>query len=335
LYINRQAYLQRFSTETAYGVLFLTSAILTFTIPQVICCFPGRQGAFQMSCRKVVNRLKQALFLLSIVFLLCGLANAYTVVMRNGRRVEIGRDFAVSETTLTYEVTPGIQITMLLATIDIAATERANNETPGSLMGRVTKQKQLSRTTESPGNVRETKSLRSLTNRELEPFARVRLESERAYEQKLKEIGLPPLAVLRAQAAAEAERFWQEMARKRAEAEANERAIELQAQMAALSAKLNYVQARIGEVSYISSGDFTVLGGFPLFSSFGRSRVNPALFRVPFGLPVGGAFGSFNVPLGLPTHFRGLRRNVFVAPGTQVRGRGGFGHVSHGRPRSR
>lgn len=284
---------------------------------------------------KLKNRLRQAVLSLTMVLLLAGIASAYTVVMRNGRRVEIGRDFVVSETTLTYEVTPGIQITMLLAAIDIAATERANNETPGSLMGRATKQKQFSKTTESPGNVRETKSLRTLTNRELEPFARVRLESERAYEQRLKELGLPPLAVLRAQAAAEAERFWQEMARKRAEAEANERAVELQAQMAALSAKLNYVQARISELSSVSSGDFTVLGGFPLFSSFGRSRVNPALFRVPFGLPVGGAFGSFNVPLGLPTHFRGPRRNVFVAPGTHVGGRGGFGHGSHGRPRSR
>ncbi len=280
------------------------------------------------------NPLRQAVLSLATLLLLAGIASAYTVVMRNGRHVEIGREFAVSKTTLTYEVTPGIQITMLLATIDIAATERANNETPGSLMARATEQKQFSKSTENLGVVRETKPLRTLTNRELEPFARVRLESERAYEQRLKELGLPPLAVLRAQAAAESERFWQEMARKREEAEANERAVELQAQLAGLSAQLNYVQARIGELSSVSSGDFTFLGGFPLFSSFGRSRVNPALFHVPFGLPVGGAFGSFNVPFGLPTHFRGLRRNVFVAPGRHVR-RGGFGHGPRGRPRSR
>jgi hypothetical protein len=333
LYINRQAYLQRFSTETACWCVVFGRCYTEPDHSPSNLLFPERQGVFQMSFLKLVNPLKQALLLLSLLFLLSGLANAYTVVMLNGRRVEIGRDFAVNETTLTYKVTPGIQITMLLAAIDIAATERANNETLGSLMGRATEQKPLSKTTQSPGNVRETKSLRSLTNRELEPFARVRLESERAYEQRLKELGLPPLAVLRTQAAAESERFWQEMARKREEAEANKRAVELQAQMAALNAKLNYVQAGIGEV--VSSGDFTVLGGFPLFNSFGRSRVNPALFRVPFGLPVGGAFGSFNVPLGLPTHFRGLRRNVFVAPGTHVRGRGGFGHVSDGRPRSR
>src|SRR5438876_2932680 len=64
-------------------------------------------------------------------------ANAYSVVMRGGKRIEIPSKFLVTLTTLTYEAGPGIQITLQLAAIDIPATEKANNETAGALLRRV------------------------------------------------------------------------------------------------------------------------------------------------------------------------------------------------------
>lgn len=268
----------------------------------------------------------------ALLFVLSATANAYTVVMRGGKRFGIPAQFSISNTTLTYEAAPGFFITLQLAAIDIPATERANNEAPGSLLARAGEPEESPRKTESTSSVRRPRALRSVTNRELELFARVRLESERTYERRLKQLGLPPLAISRARAAAEAERFWQEWERKRAEAEANERASELQAQIADLTARLNYIQSRTGELASGSSGALTVLGGVPFFSSFGRSAVNPVLFERQFGLPIGGAFGTFNVPLGLPSRFCGLRRNVFVAPGVQVPGRVGFGRGPHMRP---
>lgn len=269
-----------------------------------------------------------------LVFVLAATTTAYTVVMRGGKRVEIPAQFSVTKTTLTYEAAPGFSITLQMAAIDIPATERANNETPGSLLGRTAKRKDSPLTAESSGVVSGPKALRSVTNRQLDPFARVRQQSERAYDERRRELGLPPLEISRARAAAEAERFWQELKQKRAEAEANERAYELQAQIAALTAQLNFIQARIADLSSVSSGAFTVFGGVPFFSSFGRSKVNPALFGTPFGLPIGGAFGTFHVPSGLPTHFHG-GRNVFVAPGAHVGGRGGFGRGPHVRPHFR
>src|SRR5205807_1887835 len=58
-------------------------------------------------------------------------AAAYTLVFRDGRRVEIPDDFTVTRTTVTYEVSPGFSKTVLVALLDIRATERANNEAAG------------------------------------------------------------------------------------------------------------------------------------------------------------------------------------------------------------
>src|SRR5512132_685353 len=72
-----------------------------------------------------------------LVLFFVGAANAYTVVMRGGKRVEVPAYFLVTATTLTYEAGPGIQITLQLAAIDIPATEKANNETAAALLRRV------------------------------------------------------------------------------------------------------------------------------------------------------------------------------------------------------
>src|ERR1044071_10218710 len=63
-----------------------------------------------------------ALFLSLTVSAVC----AYTVVMRDGRRVEIPNEFTVTNSTLTYDVGNGMEVTIQLNTVDIAATERAN-----------------------------------------------------------------------------------------------------------------------------------------------------------------------------------------------------------------
>src|ERR1700752_5312013 len=81
------------------------------------------------------NRLFLAGFLL---ILNISVVSAYTLVMRDGRRVEIPNDFKATNSTLTYDVSSGIQITIQLNTVDIAATERANGESAGSLLRRAT-----------------------------------------------------------------------------------------------------------------------------------------------------------------------------------------------------
>src|SRR5437660_229827 len=66
-------------------------------------------------------------------------ASAYTLVLRDGRRMEIPSEFTLTRTTLTYEISPGFTKTVLVALLDIPATERANKEVAGSFFKRVEK----------------------------------------------------------------------------------------------------------------------------------------------------------------------------------------------------
>ena len=74
--------------------------------------------------------------ILSVFVFVCivtATVNAYTVIMRGGRHIEIPSSFVVTTSTLTYEVSPGVQVTLNLAAIDIPATETANQRTARKL----------------------------------------------------------------------------------------------------------------------------------------------------------------------------------------------------------
>ena len=74
-----------------------------------------------------------------VVALVCTFAmaaSAYTLVFKNGNRMEIPDEFTITRMTLTYEISPGFQKTINLSLVDIAATERANNEAWGSFFKR-------------------------------------------------------------------------------------------------------------------------------------------------------------------------------------------------------
>jgi len=67
--------------------------------------------------------LTKGFFVVVFLALTVSAVNAYTVVLRDGRRVEIPNEFTVTNSTLTYDVGNGIQVTLQLNTVDIAATE--------------------------------------------------------------------------------------------------------------------------------------------------------------------------------------------------------------------
>src|ERR1700752_4346184 len=85
--------------------------------------FCEHKGVVMVSSRLVLAALL-LIFSVSVV-------NAYTVVIRDGRRIEIPNEFTVTNSTLTYFVGNGFQITIQLNTVDIAATERANGGSEG------------------------------------------------------------------------------------------------------------------------------------------------------------------------------------------------------------
>ena len=253
-----------------------------------------------------------------IILSLCVVANAYTVIMRGGRRIEIPSQFVVTPATLTYKVTEGIQITIPMAAIDIPATEKVNNETPGSLLKRAqlaTEEsfvaRDLIQKQKADSGIRRT-----ITNRDLETSMRRRRESEAAYEARRKQLGLPSLEESRKQAAAEFHLFTTELAQKRiAESESEDywraRAAALRTEIGALDAELNYIRARLDEFPFatpfgVTGGSFTSLGSIVSFGSFRGS----------------GNFGGGRPFPGQMPH----RPNVVGPPlGPQQRVRGAFG----------
>lgn len=224
-----------------------------------------------------------------LVALLSITASAYTIVMRDGRRISISDDFIVTNTTLTYVAGDRIQVTLQLVTINIAATERANNEPPGSLLTRANLSPVIPQT-----QVPKKSTDRSLTNEDLQKFRVARLANEAEYEKRQKELGLPSLEELRRQAqlqtdaTAEAVRDIRE---RQTEEESywRQRASVLRAEIASTNARIDFVRARLNELpngsvlgieAPLLSG---TIGSVSVISPFRQNFPRPNIFRHPFG----------------------------------------------------
>ncbi len=289
-----------------------------------------------MSFSIVTNAARRFLLTLAVVLLVSSMASAYTVIMRGGRRIEIPDRFTVTRTTLTYEAVAGINVTLQMTAIDIPATERANSEPPGSLLKRAEPPATAPQTTSGLQAPRVQAKPRTVTDRDLERYRRARLESEAAYEKRRIELGLPSLEESRRRAAREEAALDEIIARRRQEEWENyrrERDVELQAEMAAINAKVNALNYRSGP--YGPGGFFAIGDG-----AFGpvNSRFRLGFHRrFPFGFIQGSPCG-FNpgisciqaFPFGLNQEFFPRRGLIFVAPGTNVGGHS-FGAPGGGR----
>jgi hypothetical protein len=224
-------------------------------------------------------------------------ANAYTIVMRDGRRVEIPDEFTVTGSMLTYETSPGIQVTIQLRTINIDATERANGAQRGSFLTRSSKPAQA-----DPAPQEQTTARRSITNADLEDFRRARLASEKAYEKRRKELNLPTVDVQRQEVAAVTERTTEQLRNRRSRDEENEaywreRATNFRTDIAANEAQIDFVRQRLSELpsgnslnsftSVYPLGPLSVLN--PVFNGGYRRYPSPYNRRTyghgPFGQP--------------------------------------------------
>lgn len=257
-----------------------------------------------------------------VLVLICSIAaSAYTLVLRSGVRGEIPDEFTLTRTTLTYEVAPGFTKTILVSSIDIPATERANNQPYGSFFKRRAQtpfdpqSPQTSHPAEPP-----SQAVKTVTNSDLATFRQRRIESEKAYEKRRLQLGLPTVAESRRrQAAAEAD-FRAEL-RERSFADKEEerywrtRARELRTEIAAVNNQINYVRGRLNEVNEIASMNRSWTSTYPIWpyydpSGNGRRRGNrpPRNSQYPYGYPNQYPYGYPNqypygtqYPYGYPT----------------------------------
>ncbi|OLE50917.1 MAG: hypothetical protein AUG51_25410 [Acidobacteria bacterium 13_1_20CM_3_53_8] len=262
----------------------------------------GRSGFLRQTFRAVLA--------LVIALLLPAIACAYTLVLKSGRQIEIPDNFIITQTTLTYEVAPTINVTVQMASINITATERANHEAPGSLLRRVDVQERA-REAQGHQTYSPTQVQKIVTNRELAPIRRAREESEARYEQRLRELGLPSLEETRQRDAEETRRALARTAlveeqQARDEAYWRTRSENLRERIAELDGQINYLYARLSETpNGFSTGSYTVV-----------STVAPI---VPFRHSSFGRVGVFS------TGFGRANQPSVIQNGTSIIGRTGFG----------
>ncbi|HEY6806763.1 MAG TPA: hypothetical protein VI306_24510 [Pyrinomonadaceae bacterium] len=264
------------------------------------------------------------------IFMSWTIAGAYTLVFYGGKRIEVPDNFTVTSDAVIYETAPGVNVSFRLNSIDVVATERANNGSPGSLLRRIGAERLQVQTSTS----KKQKATRTITNRDLEPFERARLQSEVDWDKRSKELGLPSLDETRREAARRDAALDEFLGRKRLQAETNywhEREAELRA-AATLQMNTNDYQ---GGQNYWPNGSVLDNGGFGQFDSrfrFGQGfpgRLNqgsPCGFNPSPACLSTHPFSLFNSG-GFPRH-----RSIFVAPSTNGRaGRGRGVFVSPGR----
>src|ERR1044072_8772691 len=165
--------MKRISEDLHEILINLVNPVKLLLVSSFLRVFCDHKGVVMVFSRSFLA----ALFLLFSI----SVVNAYTVVMRDGRRVEIPNEFTVTNSTLTYDVGNGMQVTIQLNTIDIAATERANGEAQGALLRKANAG--VGPAAQTP----RTTAQRSITNADLEKFRRARVESESQRQQ----LGLP------------------------------------------------------------------------------------------------------------------------------------------------
>src|SRR5262245_8430667 len=231
----------------------------------------------------------RGLVIVLVVALASVTASAYTVVMRDGRRLSIPNNFVVSKLTLTYPVSEQFQITLALAAIDIPATERVNNEPAGSFLKRV--QPTAPQPQQAVRTARRSQGM--VTNEQLQKFQTKRLADEASYEERRKELGLPSKDELRKEAEAQVDRTAEAARdiRERQQEEERywrERSSPLRAELAATNAQIDFVRARLNELPAFPTVGFvpTLPFGAPLspFNTFSQTAFTTG-FRSGFQRP--------------------------------------------------
>ena len=273
-----------------------------------------------------------------VVSLVCAFAvaaSAYTLVFRNGNRMEIPDEFTVTRTTLTYEISPGFQKTILVSLIDINATERANNEPWGSFFKRSQIAQQRAQSSQTPEPLPPaTPATRTVTNIDLAAIRERRLESEQAYEKRRLQLGLPTVAETRLRQQ-EDERIFRSDLRDRAAANSREesywrgRARELRTEIATVDNQLNYVRTRLTEINESSrvTGSVTqVYPNWPNYDPWSRNgrwrrripQTTPPIFgpQYPYGYPNGypNGYPQGQYPYGYPNQYPYPNQNPYGYP---------------------
>jgi hypothetical protein len=97
-------------------------------------------------------------------------AQAYTLVMRGGDRVDIGDAYRLEGSRVAFAVPGGVR-TLDLAAVDLDATARLNGDTPSAFVARATRTTRATRATaQTAAGTVEREAAVTVTNADLEPY---------------------------------------------------------------------------------------------------------------------------------------------------------------------
>ena len=275
--------------------------------------------------RTVRSICKRVISMTFLIFVTWTIASAYTIVFYGGKRVEIPDNFIVTSNAVIYEAAPDMNISYLLTSIDIPATERANNDSAGSFLGRSS-----APPVEAPRLTTTTqKATRTITNRDLEPYQSARVRSEATSEERRKDLGLPSVEEARREAARRDVALDEFLEKKRQEQQAIRRQEFEDKLFLELLARTNATSNQGGQY-YSPTGSVFDGGASGAFDSNFRNgrrlQGSPCGFNPSAACLMSHPFSLFNQG-SFPT-----RRSFFVAPRTTPGSRRGGGViVSPGR----
>jgi len=235
------------------------------------------------------GRASRALLAALLFLLLPAAANAYTLVLRSGRQVNVPDHFRVTPSAVIYETSPGFFVTVWLANVDTAATERANAEPAGSFVKRINRQADASPATvapQAPATAERRPAQRVLTNRELEPLRLRREAQEAEYERTRRERGMPSKEELR--------RRFEEQDRRLRELTLQMQAERAQAEEESLRSELVNVRRELNGLSLLLSqqaGTYVNVYASPDYPYF---YAQPVQLVTPLSFGRRGGFGRGN-----------------------------------------
>lgn len=234
------------------------------------------------------------------VFLLPAAADAYTLVLRSGRHVNVPGSFRVTPSAVIYEASPGFSVTVWLSNVDTAATERANAEPAGSFAARI---RQEPGAAPAPLKAGRRAAARVITNKEIEPLRLRREAQEAEYERTRRERGMPSKEELQRRFEEQDRRLRElalQMQAERAESELES----VRSELFNVRRELNELGSRLSQQSGADASVYASAGYDPYYN--------------PYYYPY-----YYAPPAGFINHFPFGRRGGF--------GRGSFGPHTHGR----
>lgn len=263
------------------------------------------------------GRVCAAVIAAVLVFLLPAAADAYTLVLRSGREVNVPGDFKVTPAAVIYETSPGFFVTVWLTNVDTAATEKANAEPAGSFVKRINQKpdETVAPATPEPVNAESLSARRVVTNKELEPLRLKREAQEAEYERTRRARGMPSKEELRRRIEEQDRRLRElnlQMETERAEAETES----LRSEIVNVRRDLNDLNLRLSQQTGNYVNVYATPSYDPYYNPYYYASPVQHINRFPFGRRGGFGRGPFGqqAPVRVLPYTPG-QGNTFYVPG--------------------